>query len=86
LLYAAGLALLTTMAGEVTAGLGSRSALAPLLVAPLAVPLLIAASQAQESLARGKGMLTWTLLMVAADLVLLIVGILVARPLEEAGR
>jgi heme exporter protein B len=86
LLYAAGLALLTAMAGEVTAGLGSRSALAPLLVAPLAVPLLIAASQAQESMARGKGILIWTLLMVAADLVLVIIGVLVARPLEEAGR
>jgi heme exporter protein B len=85
-LYAAGLALLSTMAGEVTAGLGSRSALAPLLVAPLAIPLLIGASQAQQSLARGKGILTWTLLMVAADLVLVVVGVLVARPLEEAGR
>ncbi len=84
LLFAAGVAMLGVLAGDVTVGLRTRTALAPLLVAPLAVPLLIGASQAAESLSRGESILTWTLLLVAADLGLAITGVLTARPLEEA--
>jgi heme exporter protein B len=86
LLFAAGLAILATLSGEITAGLRSRSSLAPLLVAPLSIPLLVGASQAQESLTRGDGILIWTLLLVAVDLTLGITTVLVARPLEEATR
>ncbi len=79
-----GMAQLGTLAAEVTAGLRARSTLAPLLVAPLGIPLLIAGSQALESLTRGNGILPWVLLVTAADLALAVTAALIARPLEEA--
>jgi heme exporter protein B len=84
LLFAAGLAQLATLASDLTVGLGARSSLAPLLVAPLALPLLIGASQATDSLLRSSGILPWLLMLVLADLLLAIVGVLTARPLQEA--
>jgi len=84
LLFAAGLALLATLASDLTVGLGARSSLAPLLVAPLALPLLIGAAQATDSLLRASGILPWLLMLVLADLLLAIVGVLTARPLQEA--
>ena len=81
-----GLAQVGTLAAEVTAGLRSRSTLAPLLVAPLAIPLLVGGSQAMESLGRGRGILSWVLLVAATDLALAVTAALVARPLEEASR
>jgi heme exporter protein B len=56
-LVAVGLTELGTLAGEVTAGLRNRSALASLIVAPLALPLVIAASQAVGAVARDTGIL-----------------------------
>lgn len=79
-----GLAQVGTLAAEVTAGLRTRTTLAPLIVAPLAVPLLLAGSQALESLASGGTILPWTVLVVAADLALAVIGAAIARPLEEA--
>lgn len=79
-----GLALIGTLAAEVTAGLRARTTLAPLIVAPLAIPMLIGGSQALESLAAGNGILPWTLLVAAADLALAVTAALIARPLEEA--
>jgi len=73
-----------TLAAEVTAGLRTRTTLAPLIVAPLAVPLLLAGSQALESLASGGSILPWTVLVVATDLALAVIGAAIARPLEEA--
>ena len=84
LLFAAGLAQLATLASDLTVGLGARSSLAPLLVAPLALPLLIGAAQATDSLLRSSGILSWLLMLVLADLLLAIVGVLTARPLQEA--
>ena len=84
LLFAAGLAQLATLASDLTIGLGARSSLAPLLVAPLALPLLIGAAQATDSLLRSSGILPWLLMLVLADLLLAIVGVLTARPLQEA--
>ncbi|HUP17254.1 MAG TPA: heme exporter protein CcmB [Acidimicrobiia bacterium] len=84
LLFAAGLAQLATLASDLTVGLGARSSLAPLLVAPLALPLLIGAAQATDSLLRSSGILPWLLILVLADLLLAIVGVLTARPLQEA--
>ena len=83
LLFAAGLAQLATLAADLTIGLGARSSLAPLLVAPLALPLLIGAAQATNSLTLASGILPWLLMLVVADLLLAIVGVLTARPLEE---
>lgn len=83
-LYAIGLSMLTTMSGDVTVGLRTRSVLAPLLVAPLSVPLLIGASQTVEALTHGRSTLTWILLLVIVDFGLLVTGFLASRPLEEA--
>lgn len=83
-LLAAGLSMLSTLAGDVTMGLRSRSALAPLLVAPLSVPLLVGASQAWQSLARGGSTLTGTLLLIIADLALVATAALASKPLEDA--
>jgi heme exporter protein B len=83
-LLAAGVAMLATLAGDVTVGIRSRSALAPLIVAPLAVPLLVGAASTLQSLTRGDGSLTGALLMVVSDLSLAITGVVAARPLEDA--
>ncbi|HEX2152788.1 MAG TPA: heme exporter protein CcmB [Acidimicrobiia bacterium] len=79
-----GLAEVATLAAELTAGLRTRSTLAPLIVAPLAIPLLIGASQAMESLAVGGSILPWVVLVTATDLALAVISALIARPLEEA--
>lgn len=85
-LVAVGLTELGTLAGEVTAGLHNRNALASLIVAPLAFPLVIAASQTLEAMARDAGILPWLLILVATDLALAVAGVGLARPLEEASR
>jgi heme exporter protein B len=86
ILVAIGLTELGTLAGEVTAGLHNRTALASLIVAPLALPLVIGASQTLEALARDTGILAWILILVATDLALAVAGVGLARPLEEASR
>ncbi|MGH8916392.1 MAG: heme exporter protein CcmB [Acidimicrobiia bacterium] len=86
LLAAIGLTELGTLAGEVTAGLRNRTALASLIVAPLSLPLVIGGSQTLESLARDATILPWLLLLVATDLALAVAGVALARPLEEASR
>jgi heme exporter protein B len=81
-----GLTELGTLAGEVTAGLRNRTALASLLVAPLAIPLVVGGSQTLEALTRGGSILPWVILLVTTDLALMVVGVAVAGPLEEASR
>jgi heme exporter protein B len=85
-LTAVGLTELGTLAGEVTAGLRNRTALASLIIVPLALPLVIGGSQTLESLARDTGILPWLLLLVATDLALAVAGVAMARSLEEASR
>jgi heme exporter protein B len=82
-LVALGLSELGTLAGSIVSSTGAGSALVPLLVAPLAVPLLLAATQIFEGLRLGSSILSWILLMVAVVLVVAIVGVLTARPLQE---
>jgi heme exporter protein B len=86
LLVAIGLTELGTLAGEVTSGLRNRAALASLIVAPLALPLVIGASQSVRALERDTGILVWILLLIASDLALAVAGVALARPLEEATR
>lgn len=86
LLFAIGLTELSTLAGEVTSGLRNRSALASLIVAPLALPLVIGASQTLEALVQDVGILPWILLLLATDLALAVAGVGLARPIEEATR
>ncbi len=80
---AVGLSLLGTLAGSIAAGTGGGN-LVPFIVAPLAIPLLLGATQALDAdLTDGNGILAWVLLMVFVDIVLAIVGVLTARPLQE---
>ncbi len=85
-LAAIGLTELGTLAGEVTAGLRSRTSLASLIVAPLAIPLVIGGSQTLEAITRKASILPWILLLLATDLALAVAGVGLARPLEETSR
>ena len=84
-LVAVGLGLLGTLAGGIVATDRSAAALVPLIVAPMSVPLLIAATQSFEGLRLGHSILTWILMLVVVVLVLAIAGVLSARPLQETG-
>ncbi|MGH8944870.1 MAG: heme exporter protein CcmB [Acidimicrobiia bacterium] len=86
LLVAIGLAELGTLAGDIAWGLRDRTALASLIVAPLAIPLVIGASQTLQAIATDTGILPWVLLMITVDLALAVAGVGLARPLEEATR
>lgn len=86
LLAAIGLAALSTLAGEVAAGTRSRSSLASLIVAPLVIPVVVGGSQVLEAMDRNGSILLWILLLVTTDLALLVAGIGLSRPLEEASR
>lgn len=82
-LTAIGLAELGTISGAIAASVQAGPALVPLLVTPLAIPLLLGATQTVESIGREGGNLSWLLLMLIVVLVLAIVGVLTARPLQE---
>ncbi len=84
LLAGLGLSELGTIAGEIAAGLGSRTSLASLVIAPLALPILLGASQAVEAVGRETSILPWILLLIACDLALAVTGVALAKPLEEA--
>lgn len=86
LLFATGLAMVATLVADITSGLSGRSALASVLVVPLALPLLVGAAQAVESLSRGSGILPWLLMLAAVEIVLAVAGTLAAKPLEDAAR
>jgi heme exporter protein B len=85
-LFAIGLTLLSTLVGEVTTGLRNRVGLASLLIVPLSLPLVIGASQALAAVSSGTGILPWMLLLTGTDLALLVTGVSLAGPLEEAAR
>lgn len=84
-MVAVGLGLLGTLAATIAASIAS-SALVPLLVAPLSVPILLAAAQTMEGLALGNTIVGWILLLLIMDLLLAVAGVLSARPLQEASR
>jgi heme exporter protein B len=86
LLVSIGLTELGTLAGEVTTGISNRTVLASLIVAPLALPLIIGASQSVAALGRDTSILPWILLLIASDLALAVAGVALAGPLEEATR
>jgi heme exporter protein B len=82
-LAAAGLSLLGTLAAGIVATGQSTTALVPLLVAPLSVPLLLGATQSFEAIRLGRSSLSWVLLMTIVVLLLAVAGVLSARPLQE---
>jgi len=81
-LVAAGLGMLATIAAAIVTSTNA-AALVPLLVAPLAIPLLLGATQTLDGLQQGHGSLSWILLMIVVVLVLGIVGVVSAGPLQE---
>ena len=83
-LFVVTLAIVTTMAGEITAGISGRTVLAPLLVAPLSVPLLVGGNAAWISVVRGESTLTGTLVLVVSALAAVMTMAIGARSLEEA--
>ena len=83
LVAAIGLALLGTLTGSIVNSTSAGTALVPLLVAPLSVPLLLGATQSYEGLRLGHSIVSWILLMVVVVLVVAIIGVLTARPLQE---
>lgn len=83
LIVATGLALLGTLTASIVNSSSAGTALVPLLVAPLSVPLLLGATQTYDGLQGGYSILSWVLLMVAVVLVVSIIGVLTARPLQE---
>ena len=82
-LVAAGLGLLAALAASLVNSASAGSALVPLLVAPVSVPLLLGATQAYEGLRLGNSILQWMLLMAAVVLTVAVVGVITARPLQE---
>jgi heme exporter protein B len=82
-MVAVGLAVLGTLAGALAQGLAGRSALGPLLVVPLALPLLLAATQVAEAVRYGRAPWSWVGLLFLVDLVTALAVALSARSLEE---
>lgn len=82
-LVAAGLACLGALAGGVSSAAVGRVTLGPLLAVPLAVPLLLGATQVGEALRYGRPPWPWLLMMATADLTALLGAVLSARTLEE---
>jgi ABC-type transport system involved in cytochrome c biogenesis permease component len=76
--------MLSTLAGDVTVGLRTRSSLAPLIVAPISVPLIIGASQTLESLILDRSTMAPALLLTVTVLSLAVTGVLTAPALEDA--
>lgn len=82
-LAAIGLAELGTLSGAIAASVNAGPALVPLLVTPLAIPLLLGATQTIQSIDRDGVNLSWLVLMTIVVLILAIVGVVTARPLQE---
>jgi len=82
-LAAAGLALLGTLTGAIVNSTSAGTTLVPLLVAPLSVPLLLGATQAYDGLRFGHSILSWVLVMATVVLIVAMIGVLTARPLQE---
>lgn len=82
-LAAIGLAELGTLSGAIAASVNAGPALVPLLVTPLAIPLLLGATQTIQSIDREGVNLSWLVLMTIVVLILAIVGVVTARPLQE---
>ena len=82
-LTAIGLAELGTISGAIASSVNAGPALVPLLVTPLAIPLLLGATQTVEAKNSDGGNLSWLVLMAIVVLLLAIVGVVTARPLQE---
>lgn len=82
-LVAAGLAILGAVADALAAGLSERTALGPLLAAPIAVPLLIGATGVLEAARYGRPPWPWLVLVATVDLGAALLAAWCAPHLEE---
>ncbi len=81
---AVGLALLGSVAEGLVGPHGARSTLGPLLCVPLALPLLLGATQTMEAAGYGRVPLLWLVLILTVDLVLVLAVLFVGQALEES--
>lgn len=82
-LVAVGLAVLGTLANALAHCLAGRGTLGPLLVVPIAVPLLLAATQVVQAARLDKPPWGWFLLVLTVDLAAALLMLLLARHLED---
>lgn len=82
-LVAAGLAVLGALADALAVGLAGRTTLGPLLVAPIAVPLLLGATGVVQATSYGRSPWPWLLLVTTVDLVAALLAAWCARYLED---
>ncbi|OLT41768.1 ABC transporter permease [Saccharomonospora sp. CUA-673] len=83
-LVAVGLAVLGTLASALAHGLAGRTTLGALLVVPVALPLLVGATQTLDAARYGRAPWSWLLLMLTVDLAMAVAVGLTARHLEES--
>ncbi len=83
-IVAIGLALLGTLTAGIVNSTSTGIALVPLLVAPLSVPLLLGATQSYDGLRYGNAIISWVSMMMAVVIVVSMIGVLTARPLQES--
>lgn len=83
-LVAVGLAVLGTLANALAHGLAGRTTLGALLVVPVALPLLVGATQTLDAARYGRAPWSWLLLMLTVDLAMAVAVGLTARHLEES--
>lgn len=84
LLVAAGRGVLGALADALARDLAGRTTLGPLLVAPLAVPLLLGATQVLTAARYHRPAWPWLVLMLTADLLTALAAALCVAHLEEA--
>jgi heme exporter protein B len=82
-LVAIGLAVLGTLAGALAHGLAGRTTLGPLLVVPVALPLLLGATEILRLAGYGAAPWPWLLLVFTVDVIAALAVLLCARHLEE---
>lgn len=82
-LVAVGLAVLGTLAGALANGLAGHTTLGPLLVVPVAVPLLLGATEIPQLGGYGAAPWPWLLLVFTVDVIAALAVLLCARHLEE---
>jgi heme exporter protein B len=78
-----GLAALGSLTSAMTARTRGRATLGPLLLVPLALPVVVAGTQVMEGAVYGESPIPWLLLLVAMDLIVLSVGVAAAPWVEE---
>lgn len=81
---AVGLALLGSVAEGLIGPFGARATLGPLLCVPLALPLLLGATQTLEAAQYGRSPLLWLVLILTVDLILVLAVLFVGQTLEES--